>query len=438
MKKILLSLGVIAVVGVVVAGATGAFYNDTETSTGNIFTAGSIDLKVDHLKQTYNGVDCKTCDVDILSDTSNLVVATTGGSDPVIFPHAAVVVTPTSVTTAGTNWDANIPDAAWIWATDPVLLADVQTDVTYTFEKTFTWWGAFTGADVDFAIASDNSYEVWLNGTKIAFDTSENNHSVADVINVNLTPYIVQGTNTLRFVVKNWAQPNGTVLSNPAGLKYALHIDGNCADESFQNDYNFQQACRLWTEKDLQPGDTFFNFGDVKPADWGTNVISLHVSSNDAYACLIVGDKEDQENSLLSPEIALSDAGPANGLNGELSEYINVFTWGDTNSNGVYDTDESSLGSGSLLNLESIMSMDSESDEFLVSTTTKYIGLAWCAGTLTPNQGSAFGCNGAGMLNDAQSDSFSASLTAYAEQVRNNGQFTCEGVDLNPGETIDN
>jgi predicted ribosomally synthesized peptide with SipW-like signal peptide len=58
MKKILLSLGTLVVVGAVVAGATIAFYNDTETSTGNIFTAGSIDLKVDHTKSTYNGNEC--------------------------------------------------------------------------------------------------------------------------------------------------------------------------------------------------------------------------------------------------------------------------------------------------------------------------------------------------------------------------------------------
>jgi hypothetical protein len=33
-------------------------FSDTETSQGNIFTAGAIDLKVDHTKQTYNGQDC--------------------------------------------------------------------------------------------------------------------------------------------------------------------------------------------------------------------------------------------------------------------------------------------------------------------------------------------------------------------------------------------
>src|SRR3990167_775323 len=48
MKKILLSISMIAVVGVVVAGATGAFFSDTETSTGNTFTAGAIDLTIDN------------------------------------------------------------------------------------------------------------------------------------------------------------------------------------------------------------------------------------------------------------------------------------------------------------------------------------------------------------------------------------------------------
>ena len=57
MKRILLSLGVIAIVGVVAAGATGAFYGDTEKSTGNTFTAGAIELKVDSTSH-YNSMIC--------------------------------------------------------------------------------------------------------------------------------------------------------------------------------------------------------------------------------------------------------------------------------------------------------------------------------------------------------------------------------------------
>ena len=45
----------IAVVAILVAGATGAFFSDTETSTGNTFTAGAIDLKIDN-ESYYNGV----------------------------------------------------------------------------------------------------------------------------------------------------------------------------------------------------------------------------------------------------------------------------------------------------------------------------------------------------------------------------------------------
>ena len=50
-------MSMIAVVAVVAIGATGAFFSDTETSTGNTFTAGAIDLTVDS-EQHYNNMIC--------------------------------------------------------------------------------------------------------------------------------------------------------------------------------------------------------------------------------------------------------------------------------------------------------------------------------------------------------------------------------------------
>jgi len=418
-NKILVSLGTLVVAGAIVAGGTLAFYNDSETSTGNIFTAGSIDLKVDHLKQTYNGVDCKTCDVTIVSDTSNIVTAKNGTP---VATTSALAVMPTSVTLQ--YWTANIPGATWIWATDPVLLADVVTDVTYTFEKSFNWVGPIPSASIDFSVAADNSYQVYVNGHLVADDINENNFAVADTLGPSLiTPWLISGDNTIKFVVKNKGVPGGSVLANPAGLLYKLTIDGNCSDEYFQQ--NFQSQCKLWQEKDLGNGDRFFKFDDIKPADWGTNVISLHVYDNDAYACLIASDKDDQENSLLEVETEAGDTGSSAG---ELSSFINIFTWADTDADGEYDSGEGLLGSGPLSSLNSIMSMDSQNQQYLTATTTKNIGLAWCAGTLTAIQGGAFSCDGDGMLNTAQSDSFSADLTAYAEQVRNNGTFQCSQV----------
>jgi len=120
-KKILASISLIAFVAIVAIGGTIAYFNDTETSSNNIIVAGTMNLKVDHLKQTYNGVDCKTCSVSIVSDTTNTVVSTVGGDDPVPFSHAAVQVSqPHSAWTV----TSDIPGAVWIWATDPTTAHD--------------------------------------------------------------------------------------------------------------------------------------------------------------------------------------------------------------------------------------------------------------------------------------------------------------------------
>ncbi len=55
MKKILLSTALILFVGSALAlGGTGAFFSDTELSSGNTFMAGAIDLKIDN-HSYYNG-----------------------------------------------------------------------------------------------------------------------------------------------------------------------------------------------------------------------------------------------------------------------------------------------------------------------------------------------------------------------------------------------
>jgi len=55
MRKILYGLSIIVAVTAVVVGATTAFYNDEETSSGNVLVAGSIDLGIDNTSY-YNGV----------------------------------------------------------------------------------------------------------------------------------------------------------------------------------------------------------------------------------------------------------------------------------------------------------------------------------------------------------------------------------------------
>jgi len=57
MKKIFVSLSIIAAVAAIVIGSTSAFFNDTETSSGNTFTAGTLDLLVDIDGKVYNPLD---------------------------------------------------------------------------------------------------------------------------------------------------------------------------------------------------------------------------------------------------------------------------------------------------------------------------------------------------------------------------------------------
>ncbi|RJR29629.1 hypothetical protein C4564_02055 [Candidatus Microgenomates bacterium] len=57
MRKIFTSLLIVGAVGAVALGATQAFFSDTETSTGNVLSAGAIDLKIDSTAH-YDGLVC--------------------------------------------------------------------------------------------------------------------------------------------------------------------------------------------------------------------------------------------------------------------------------------------------------------------------------------------------------------------------------------------
>jgi hypothetical protein len=55
-----------------------------------------------------------------------------------------------------------------------------------------------------------------------------------------------------------------------------------------------------------------------------------------------------------------------------------------------------------------------------------FVGLAWCAGTMTASTGTGAPiCNGATMGNVAQTDSMTADITFRVEQARNNAAFRC-------------
>ena len=66
-KKILFSISIIAAVAAIVFGITTAFFSDTETSTGNTFSAGTLNLQVgneDPTTWSYSAPDIKPGDED--------------------------------------------------------------------------------------------------------------------------------------------------------------------------------------------------------------------------------------------------------------------------------------------------------------------------------------------------------------------------------------
>jgi len=421
MKKIIISLGIIGVVAAAVIVGTIAYFNDTETSTGNIMVAGTMDLKVDHTRQTYNDVDCKTCSVTVISDPTNMVVEKFG----VAIPSYSAVYVGSNDGFIHSAWTAEedpilvAAGAKWIWESDPTQVADLTNNVTYTFENDFEWWGPIVNTDLYMAVGSDNSVEVYLNGHLIGSNLGEYGYRQESMLQIpaaSITPWILQGTNVLRFTVKNWALAGSTPYTNPAGLIYKFSINGNCG-----NDY-FKTHCKLWGLKDLGTGDTFWNFDDVKPGDRGTNVISLHAYDNDAFACLIASDIVDNENTCVDPELAALDTDCGTGpTEGELSDYIKLFTWED-DGDGVYEGETIIAGPNSPFAL-------AIGNISLTESNTKYIGLAWCAGTQGLS-GNTITCDGSTMGDIAQTDILTASITAYAEQQRNNSNFSCANVQL--------
>ncbi len=190
--------------------------------------------------------------------------------------------------------------------------------------------------------------------------------------------------------------------------------------------------------KDLT-SEKFFVFDDIKPGDYGTRHISLHVAKNSAYACLLLDDKVDLENVLTGPETAVGDT---TSVVGEMSKNIDLFAWEDLNGNQVYDPTSNNepalLTNGnfavdSFFDITYVVIFDSNSTDTseLVPNVTRNIALTWCAGTQTVNNTTGVvTCDGSGMGDEVQTDSFTANVVLFGEQVRNNPDFECSDVQL--------
>jgi len=214
--------------------------------------------------------------------------------------------------------------------------------------------------------------------------------------------------------------------------------------------YNGVYQGDLSWELDDLTDQLFFDFGDLKPTDWGEDTISLHVNGNDAWACMDFYLYNADDNGLTEPESEVDTTdGPGRG---ELQNQINFVWWADDGDN-VLEEDENvfqSTISLSELNTFSVALADSSETGVLSSTplvgdSDYYIGKAWCFGNfaLTPVAQDGYGygqsngpdvrycgisCDGSSTNNLTQSDRVQVALSFRAVQSRNNDDFLCQSL----------
>jgi len=203
-----------------------------------------------------------------------------------------------------------------------------------------------------------------------------------------------------------------------------LTIDSQCK-------YNGQTSdqCGSWTLKDLNPtSDKFFNFGDVKPGDQGENTISLHVISNDAYACLYISPLVNNDNSCTEPESAedASCGATYDPNGGELAQNVQFFAWDDVDGDNIWEDGEMPLFSNIKGPASDVLNGKTYPLGTIAGGATKYLGVQWCMGNMTVDTNNyTITCDGSAMGNDTQSDSIVGSIAFYVEQQRNNPNFVC-------------
>jgi predicted ribosomally synthesized peptide with SipW-like signal peptide len=420
MKKIISSGAMLLVVLAVLVGGTGAFFSDTETSTGNVFTAGSIDLKVNHSAASYNG---EICEVNCTVVQGNLITNGSFENPPVTAnngSHQFFASIPNWTLEAGSvievqkdafpsddgiqhvELDGDEPSPATTISQTITTTPGERYRLTFAHSPRPQGQAAGSGIRLEVAVVSPGSVvftDTIVTGSGPIDWSTYTYEFIADAVNT-----------TIRFAYDGTVNTFGGLLDNVI----VVALDCEAGYDDTPGGY-----CELWEKKDLAT-ESFFNFEDVKPQDSGTNLISLHVESNEAYMCLNVANKVELDNTNVAPEIAAGDTiGPV----GEMGQYLTVAGWyADAAGTKLTPMFAPTLAD----TLGSITYADSASTQPPVAPgSTKFVLLEWCMGNMTTAQNS-FTCDGdVTNINRTQTDALIADLQFYAVQTRNNAGFTC-------------
>ena len=366
---------------------TGAFSNNVQTQGGNNLASGWFDLDVGLLFSSHNDEICR---ITLMSGTEDIVKGTG--------KHAVETYDDNPV------WTASITGAKWIWKSYYVENPGKNEEYTFVREFYTEWLAEYAILE----IASDNTYEIKLNGFSVGKSSSQTNYDKTHTH--DLRRYVFPGRNVLEIKVKNIGGNNDPKL-NPAGLLYRLEV---------------KKALCSFFKKDIS-GKAIYNLEDVKPGDHGLDTLSLNAKGNDAWVCVLINNKEDNENTLTEPEANAGDTTEdPNG--GELSQNLELFGWLETFPDNKYGFGDTFLFKGSLKDAVSSFAIaDSENNRFLKKGMSERIGIFWCLGQITVNK-YIVKCDGSTADDKAQTDSMTADVVFYAEQHKNNPGFKCSSL----------
>ena len=234
-----------------------------------------------------------------------------------------------------------------------------------------------------------------------------------------------------------------TPSTSPAGYQWVVEDQ---AVGTTRPDLVGQSCDGSWTATELGPTNHFFNISDVKPGDPGEDTVSLHIDNNGknnpAWACANIAVTGNAENGTTSPEVAAGDSATLNGpFDGELAQNIQFVIWRDDAStspvvagDNIHQATEKILYTGPLVSgpITGTTSVTLPLADSTTGTgplnpgTDGYIGMAWCAGTISvsPTTG-AISCDGSSMGNQTQTDGMTADVTLNVTQFRNQPNFKC-------------
>jgi choice-of-anchor C domain-containing protein len=455
MRKIIRSLAIVIAVGAAAGVATHSYFSDTETSSGNIFTAGAIDLKVDSTAHYNNLVCALNGDSDYVWKEDNCKLKSDdlvsngsfeNGNNPGTFKTlnpgdgdmSDWTVDSGSVDYIGSYWQASDGNRSvdLNGVAQGSISQTINTVDGATYKVTFDLSGNPDSRPAGDSLYSPSNKEISVNAVgsnseSFYFDTSVEHNTLADMKWKSYSyTFVASGTST---VLKFASQIQGAF--GPALDNVEVHEE-EC--KTISTSELIGMPCDgTWDLTDLGSAEKFFNFSDIKPGDFGEDTVSLHVTDNDSWGKLTVDVKSDSDNGCNEPELD-DESGCKNDGPGELRENLKFSVWLDEGNipgfqGQAEDPEEGdNIKQDDEIALISAGPIDEGGEEWLISDAIKAAYTANSGqvapgitedGHMSPDITYFFGIGWElpeDVGNEVQTDIFSADMTFEAVQYRNN------------------